>query len=126
MIKPLKHDQSKAPQREDQQAFLDACPPEDRRFHELMFTYGNIVYRYHQQSQEFEPSEEDYLEWLEGLPENVQRHMRQLGFEKCRSVLSFTRYVLEKNDVGQEEYVRQHMDSEDYAAYRAMVERQEP
>ncbi|MFD2066997.1 hypothetical protein ACFSKU_08885 [Pontibacter silvestris] len=53
---------------------------------------GNISYRYHHEAREYSPDLEDYQEWLEGLPENVRRGMEQLGFEGCRSVLSFTRY----------------------------------
>ncbi|WP_162055950.1 hypothetical protein [Pontibacter pamirensis] len=85
-----------------------------------MFTYGNITSRYHQRSTAFSPSLQDYDEWLEGLPEDTGMDMCRLGFEKCKSAPSFTRYVMEKNDVGMEEYIRQHMDPEEYAAYKAM------
>ncbi|MFD3003597.1 hypothetical protein ACFS7Z_24785 [Pontibacter toksunensis] len=117
MIK-VKHPDEKY--RKNQEEFLDSCPPEDRRFHALMFTYGNITYRYHLRSTEFIPSLQDYYEWLEGLPDDMRLAMRQLGFGVCKSAPSFTRYVMEKNDVGLEEYIRQHMDAEDYAAYKAM------
>ena len=106
-----------------QAAFLDQCPAEQRRFQELLFTYGNIAYRYHHLAQEFAPTSQDYQEWLEGLPENVRRDMQDKGFEACKGVLSFSRYVMEKNDVGLEAYVRQHMDPGDYAEYRELVSR---
>ena len=46
---------------------------------------------------------QDYEEWLEGLPDNVSRGMAAKGFEECRTLLSFTRYVNERHDVGMEE-----------------------
>ncbi|ARS38069.1 hypothetical protein [Pontibacter actiniarum] len=104
-----------------QEKLLAACPAEERRYHELVFTVGNISYRYHHEAREYSPNLEDYQEWLEGLPENVRRGMEQLGFEGCRNVLSFTRYVMEKHDVGMEEYTMQHMGAEDYAAYQVIA-----
>ena len=104
-----------------QEQFLANCPPEQRRFHELLFTYGNITYRYHSDARTVNPTEEDYKEWLEGLPENVRKGMEAMGFKGCKTVLSFTRYVMEKNDIGLEEYVQLHMDAEDYAEYRSMI-----
>ncbi|WP_162055797.1 hypothetical protein [Pontibacter pamirensis] len=47
--------------------------------------------------------------------------MAAKGFERCRTVLSFTRYVNEKNDVGQEEYVRGLMGEEEYEEYKALT-----
>ena len=104
-----------------QEAMLASCHAEKRRFHELLFIFGNITHRYHQRAKSFQPTEEDWREWLEGLPENIHKSMRELGFEKSRNVLSFTRYVMEKNDVGMEEYVRQRMGEADYAEYMAFI-----
>lgn len=104
-----------------QEAFLANCPADQRRFHELLFTVGNITYRYHQSAKDYSPSLQDYHEWLEGLPENVRKGMQEKGFESCKSVLSFTRYVNEKNDVGLEEYIRQQMDDEDFAEYHRFL-----
>jgi len=42
-----------------QEEFLAKCPPDQRRFHELLFTYGNIAYRYHNQAKAFEPTKQD-------------------------------------------------------------------
>lgn len=36
--------------------------------------------------------------------------MKGEGFEKAKTVLSFTRYVLEKNDVGLDEYLKANID----------------
>ncbi|RNI31772.1 hypothetical protein EFA69_06115 [Rufibacter immobilis] len=104
-----------------QEALLASCPADQRRFNELLFTIGNITYRYHQAAKDFSPSLQDYHEWLEGLPETVRKGMQEKGFERCKSVLSFTRYVNEKNDIGLEEYIRQQMDAEDLAEYQGFL-----
>jgi hypothetical protein len=103
-----------------QEELLASLPPAMRHYHELMFTYGNITYRYHQEAKNFKPTEEDWQEWIEGLPENMRNAVQKEGFEKCKSILSFTRYVNEKHDVGLDEYVRLHMDVEDYQEWQTM------
>lgn len=105
-----------------QETTITKLPEDQRRFQELFYSYANAVYRYHQEAAAHEPTHQDYEEWLEGLPENVSRGMAAKGFEWCRTVLSFTRYVQEKNDVGQEEYVRELMGEAEYKEYRAMRE----
>jgi hypothetical protein len=91
-----------------------------------MFTHGNITFRYHSDAHRFDPTQKDYKEWLEGLTENVRNGMKKLGFEGCKSVLSFTRYVMEKNDIGLEEYIKMHMDAEDYNEYRKLINKNAP
>ncbi|RDV11905.1 hypothetical protein DXT99_23665 [Pontibacter diazotrophicus] len=105
-----------------QEATITKLPEDQRRSQELLYSYANAVYRYHQAAAEHEPTHQDYEEWLEGLPENISRDMAAKGFEWCRTVLSFTRYVQEKNDVGQEKYVRGLMGDEEYEEYKAMIE----
>lgn len=90
-------------------------------FHELMFCHGNITFRYHSDAHRCVPTQEDYKEWLEGLPENVRNGMEKLGFEGCKTVLSFTRYVMEKNDIGLEEYIKMHMNNEDFIDYQNLL-----
>ncbi|MET3114856.1 hypothetical protein AAKU52_002596 [Pedobacter sp. CG_S7] len=117
MIK-VKHPDDKCNQ--SQAEFLDNCPKEQRRYHELIFCCGNASYRYHQKAENFNPVEQDYKEWLEGLPPNIQKDMIERGFEQCKSILSFSRYVNEKNDVGMEEYIKNLM-GEEYQEYKALL-----
>lgn len=107
--------------RQSQEAFLAGCPPEERCYHTLLFAYGNSTYRYHQEAQDYTPTEADYQEWLQGLSLAMQPKIREKGFEECRTLLPFTRYVMEKNDVGMEAYVRELMGEEAYAAFKSMV-----
>jgi hypothetical protein len=104
-----------------QEEMLGHLPEGQKRFMELSFCHGNAAYRYHQSAQGYEPDEQDWREWLEGLPANFRLHMEKEGFEKNKRVLSFTRYVNEKNDVGMDEYIRQWMGDQDYEEYMAHI-----
>jgi hypothetical protein len=106
---------------EAQDKFLAECSPETRRHHELMFTIGNATFRYHMEAKKFNPTEADWNEWLEGLPVSMAIHMRNEGFEDGKRVLSFTRYIMEKNDVGLEEYLRKNVDPKIYQEYLSLM-----
>jgi hypothetical protein len=58
-------------------------------------------------------------EWLCGLQENIKDIMRSKGFEGCKTILPFTRYVNERNDVGMDEWMKENLSDEDYKAYKA-------
>ena len=77
---------------------------------------GNASYIYHQQAV---PIQENrlimyYKEWLEGLPPNISRHMRMLGFEACKTMIPFTRYVNERNDIGMRDWMQEHLSPSDF------------
>ena len=119
MIK-VKHPLEKCNQ--EQETFIAACPEKDRRFHELMYSYGNAAYRYHERVSEHPPTLEDYKEWLDGLPENIRKGMSEKGFEYCKTTFPFTRYVNEKNDLGMDEFVKNLMGDEFEEYKKLMVE----
>lgn len=104
-----------------QEEFLQKCPKESKRFHELLFSYGNATFRYHDQAKSYQPTETDFQEWIAGLPENIARTMCAKGFEGCKSVLSFTRYVNEKNDNGMEDYIVNVMGVMNYGEYKKLI-----
>lgn len=106
---------------ETQETTLAQLPEEQQRFQELFYSYANAVYRYHLEADEHQPTSKDYEEWLEGLPDNVRGAMAAKGFEACRTMLSFTRYVNEKHDIGMEEYVRRLMGNDEYWEFKQEV-----
>lgn len=109
-------------QRENQEMFLAGLPEDQRKEHARLFRFGNAAYIYHQEAGELEPTETDFEEWLMGLPESIRSHMESRGFESCKSVLSFSRYVMEKNDIGIEKWMEQHLNDGDYKEYRKLIE----
>lgn len=109
-------------QQENQAKLLSQLPEEEREEHARLFRFGNAAYIYHRLADELEPTEEDFNEWLEGLPKNIRRDMEIQGFELCKGILSFTRYVMEKNDIGMEKWMKKHLSASDYKAYCEITE----
>jgi hypothetical protein len=109
-------------QRENQKKFLAGLPEDQREEHARLFRFGNAAYIYHHRSEEFEPTETDFEEWLTGLPEVMQSDMKKKGFEACKSVLSFSRYVMEKNDIGMDEWMKNHLSKSDYKEFHKVIE----
>jgi hypothetical protein len=109
-------------QRENQKNFLASLPEDQREEHARLFRFGNAAYIYHHQSEEFEPTETDFKEWLEGLPLEVRNDFEKRGFEDCRGVVSFTRYVMEKNDIGMDEWMKKHLSESDYKEFHKVIE----
>lgn len=104
-------------QRESQAKFLAQLSNEQREQHARLFRFGNASYIYHKESVALQPTEADFEEWLIALPEDVRSYMKSKGFELCKGVLSFTRYVMEKNDIGMDEWMKNHLSEDDYNEY---------
>lgn len=102
----------------NQEQFLNSCPPEEKEFHSRLFRIGNAAYRYHQLSASDEIPEKYFTEWLEGLPEQIRMDMKKKGFAACKSILSFTRYVNERRDIGMDEWMRGNLSDEDFHAWK--------
>ncbi len=99
---------------EYQRQFLEKCNPEIKDFHERLFRVGNATFVYHQKAYSKEIPKQYFNEWLEGLPEPIRTDMEKRGFEGCKTVLSFTRYVNERRDVGMNKWMKEHLSVEDF------------
>jgi hypothetical protein len=104
-----------------QQQILDHYPIHMYRFHELMFTYVNIAANYYQSAEQFNPTKQDYSEWLEGLHGEFKQEMKEKGFDNGRKIPAFARFVLEKNDVGMDDYMRKYMGADDFEEYLKLI-----
>lgn len=57
-----------------------------------------------------------FEEYLAGLThESLRRTMKQGGLDKAKRSIPFLRYLLERHDIGMDEFLRQHLSEEDYA-----------
>lgn len=97
-------------------AFLEKCPPDEFEFRVLFLNYGNTAYRYMSLSRG-KATVDDFEDWLEGLPHKVQNHFRAEGFEVAKSVLAFQRHVLERRDLGMDEYIQKLLRPEDWVKW---------
>ena len=100
----------------NQEKLLNECPEKTKDFHARLFRIGNATYRHHQLAAK--PNEDSlklsYEEWLEGLPGNISKDMREKGFEACKTIFPFTRYVNERSDIGMTEWMKEHLSQEDF------------
>lgn len=103
-------------QREKQRIFLNGLSQQDRPYHARLFRIGNTTFRYHTA---IEPTESDYLNWLEGLREPIKSAMKEKGYQACMSTLSLKRHAMELADHGLDEYLKQHLSEDDYTWWRS-------
>lgn len=107
-----------------QEEFLKNCPESARESLASNFRIGNAIYIYNQQAL----SEKDewlrfyYNEWLEGLPPNIAVDMRRHGFNFCKTVLPFLRYVNERKDLGLRDWLKKYLSEEDFVNYQKRSE----
>jgi hypothetical protein len=118
MIKVKHPNEDNNLKQEEQLALLTG---ENKMLFSIMFSHGNASYRYY--NQDIQPTIQDYEEWLTGLSDTLRTNMTTLGFEECRNMLSLRRYVIEKNDIGMEEFVKNLMGEEDYNYYLSLAQR---
>lgn len=100
-----------------QQAVLESLPEQDREQTAFMFRTGNVASHFYNES-EAEPSEEDFLDWLEGLDVNIARTIRKDGFEKHRRSMPLRRHAAERNDMGLDQYMKAHLSEQDFARWQ--------
>ena len=61
-----------------------------------------------------------FEEYVEGLPDDgLRRSEKEAGLDKVKNRYPFRRYVLERHDIGMDEYLRIHLSAEDYAFHRS-------
>ena len=67
---------------------------------------------------EAEPAPQHFEDWLNSLEEPMKGSFRERGFEACKGVLSFRRFVAERNNLDMDAYMRQHLSAEDYTFWQ--------
>ena len=71
---------------------------------------------------EAEPAPQHFEDWLNSLEEPLRGSFREKGFEACKGVLSFRRFVAGRNHLDMEAYMCQHLSPEDYAFWQQQDE----
>lgn len=99
---------------ENQVKLLNAMSDLDKSEHAQLFRLGNAAMHYYHKT---EPTEEDYEDWLLGLPDNLKKHMTAKGYQGCKSILSLQRHALERRDVGMDVFIRNLLNDEDFAIW---------
>jgi len=100
-----------------QSDFLSRCSPSEKDYHATIFRIGNAACTYHLLASDTSQNtlELYYSEWIESLPKNISDTMQ--GFEECKTMLPFLRYVNERNNIGMDEWMKEHLSGDDYKIY---------
>lgn len=99
---------------------LAALPENQREYMARMFRIGNASYCYHNRVKDLSAYNNELLavyfqEYLDGLEhDGLRRTMERDGLEKAKTSFPFRRYVLERHDIGMNEYLQTHLSKEDY------------
>ena len=104
-------------QQDNQRKFLEELPENLREKHARIFRIGNASFCYHRLADQYEPNEKDFEDWLVALPDNIKKDMKAKGFKNCIGILSFTRFVNEKNDIGMDQWMKNNLSEADYKSY---------
>lgn len=70
----------------------------------------------------YKPTYKDWVLWIENLEEPMKSSFQAQGFENCKRVLPFQRFYLELHDDGLQEYMKAHLDAEDFEYYKRLEE----
>jgi hypothetical protein len=108
---------SSKPYNDKQQEFLDTIKISNPDLFEMMsrqFRIGNVTFRYYKLGTAFNPTVEEFNDWLEGLPPNIADAHREMGFEKSITSLPFRRFYMELHDIGLDEYLKKYLSDEDF------------
>lgn len=87
---------------------------------------GNTIHSYFSQLNREELTKEDFHSWIDSLEEPMKTAFAKKGLEDCRGVLNFQRFILELNDYGLWEFLKQALTEEDYNYWKAHNKPQQP
>ena len=81
---------------------------------ERILYIGRVVMEYYKQAT-FEPSLTDFDLWIESLKEPMKSNFKMMGYEKCKGILNFKRFVLELKGYGMIDFLKRNLSAEDFA-----------
>ncbi len=104
---------------ESQLKYLSQFEGETQIKMEKTLRIGIVASQYHKGDViKFEPTIQDWEDWLGGLPERAAVIFRKYGFEKGILAFPFRRFYMELKDLGLEEYMKKHLSIEELAIWK--------
>lgn len=86
---------------------------------ERLIRIGHIFTAYYKQLNPQDLTEDNFKLWIEGLNDPMKTVFNKKGLQGCRGVIAFQRFILELQDNGLEEYLKNELTGEDYTFYKA-------
>lgn len=84
-----------------------------------MITIGRVVRGYYDQLTAKDLTKQDFYLWINSLHDPIKSHFMAKGLEGCREVLNFQRFMLEMQDKGLNEYMKERLTEEDFSYWMA-------
>jgi hypothetical protein len=72
---------------------------------------------YYKQLNPEDLTEENFKLWIESLQEPMRTAFNKKGLRLCKGVLNFQRFILELNDLGLDEFLKENLTPEEYSFY---------
>lgn len=94
---------------------------EDSGLNEQFVHVSKIVAQYYKDTP-VKMTEALFDQWIEALEEPLKTAFAQKGFEDAKDVLPFRRFAQELNDDGLRDYMRRHLNKDDFAYYMKTFE----
>lgn len=86
---------------------------------ERLLRIGNTCNEYYRQLNAKHLTEEEFKLWIESLEEPMKSSFKDKGLDSCRGVLNFQRFILELQDIGLDEYLKNNLTEEDFSYWIA-------
>lgn len=86
---------------------------------ERLIRIGHTCNDYYKQLNSKGLTEEDFKQWIESLEEPMRSSFKNKGLGNCRGVLNFQRFILELQDIGLDEYLKNNLTEEDFSYWVA-------
>jgi hypothetical protein len=80
---------------------------------------GHVITSYYKQLNRDDLTENDFHEWIESLQEPMKSAFKNKGLDECRGVLNFQRFILELQDKGLQEYLKDRLTEEEFNYWKA-------
>lgn len=84
------------------------------KIEERLLRIGKITTDYYKQINRDELTEDSFTLWIESLEEPMRSNFKNKGLDNCRGVLNFQRFILELQDIGLDEYLKNNLTEEDF------------
>lgn len=102
-----------------QEFFLKYLAENNKEYHTLQISYTNAVYLYY--DLQVNVSEHDYEEWLNEITdEKLRSAMQSKGMKECQKTSSFIRFINNKRNIIEDDYIREKMGNEQYNRYKML------
>ena len=83
--------------------------------------FSKAITEYYKQLDSSSISIQEFNLWIDGLEEPMRKYFKAKGIESCRELLSLQRFILERRDIGLDDYLKERLTEEEFIAYKNIL-----